>query len=247
MSSKRNLQTVYVPLLSNKPVEENVQVNDLEVNEVHANENQTKVPVSVLNYEMSSEGMDDIDMENDENGETELEVDSDYSEDSMKGVQFDDNEEERSIGANDWFRMPEMGQVETDLNENVMNMKVKHGCNVMSHVKKNLGGNKDYDNAQRKFSNVGETSGVVGRDVANINNMEEEYESEEFDSDVDNIIRIMKQKPSMKGTTRKTYARVLSGNWVMPSNNTHLLWEYSAELRRMGWIETSEVEMASWF
>ncbi|KAJ1415426.1 hypothetical protein SESBI_18120 [Sesbania bispinosa] len=124
---------------------------EVEVNETDVNANQTKVPVSVLNSEKSNEAMNDNEAGIYENCETEAVVDSDSSEDSMRDVHFEDNEEERVIGADDGFTMAGMGHNEAEV-----------------------------DSEFRAEDNAGDASGVADR-------ADEEYESKELESDVENI------------------------------------------------------------
>ncbi|KAJ1410545.1 hypothetical protein SESBI_21859 [Sesbania bispinosa] len=86
-------------------------------------------------------------------------VDSDCSEDSVRDVHFDDSEEERAIGADDGFSMPEVGQVEADLNERVRNAQ-----NDAGYAGERSGVASGNGNA-----NVG---GFAPPDVANMHNME---------------------------------------------------------------------------
>ncbi|KAJ1412172.1 hypothetical protein SESBI_20648 [Sesbania bispinosa] len=88
---------------------------EVEVNETNVNVNQTKVPISVPNFEMGNGAMNDNEAEIHENCETEAEVDSDSSEDSMRDVHFEDSEEERAIGADDGFTMAGMGHNEVEV------------------------------------------------------------------------------------------------------------------------------------
>ncbi|KAJ1388797.1 hypothetical protein SESBI_38781, partial [Sesbania bispinosa] len=101
-------------------------------------------------------------------------VDNDYSEDSVRDVHFDDSEKERAIGAGDGFSIPEVGQAEADLNERVRNAQ-----NHAGYAGERSGVASGNGNA-----NVG---GFAPPDVANMHNMEEEYESEELGSDVESI------------------------------------------------------------
>ncbi|KAJ1428937.1 hypothetical protein SESBI_08653 [Sesbania bispinosa] len=57
-------------------------------------------------------------------------VESDYNEDSMRDVHFDENEEERATRANDGFRIPEVGQVEANLNKKYEEEEEHHRNNV---------------------------------------------------------------------------------------------------------------------
>ncbi|KAJ1428985.1 putative radical SAM protein [Sesbania bispinosa] len=55
--------------------------------------------------------------------EVEAEAESDASEQSIKDVDFDDSEEERALGVDDWFNYGDVGQAEAGLNEKLKNMK----------------------------------------------------------------------------------------------------------------------------
>ncbi|KAJ1387225.1 hypothetical protein SESBI_40138 [Sesbania bispinosa] len=92
---------------------------EVEVNETDVNVNQTEVPVSVPNFEMGNEAMNDNEAEIHENCETEAEVNSDSSEDSMRDVHFEGGEEERAIGADDGFTMVGMGHDEAEVDSDI--------------------------------------------------------------------------------------------------------------------------------
>ncbi|KAJ1431893.1 hypothetical protein SESBI_06867 [Sesbania bispinosa] len=200
---------VQVPLIANKPADDNVQVNEVEndvnqtevevnkvqknvthtevevnegqdnvthteveveVNETDVNANQTEVPVSVPNSEMGNEAMNDNEAGIHENCEIEAVVDSDSSEDSMRDVHFEDGEEERVIGADDGFTMAGMGHNEAEVDSDI---RAEDNAGDASGVADRAG-----DNTLRTF---------VPPEVANMHNIDEEYESEELESDVENI------------------------------------------------------------
>ncbi|KAJ1392282.1 hypothetical protein SESBI_35926 [Sesbania bispinosa] len=253
MSRESNLQFVQVPLISNKPVEENVQVNEVqndvnqtevevnkvqenvthtevevnevqdnvtytevevEVNETYDNGNQTKVPVSVPNSKMGNKAMNDNEAEIHENCETEAVVDSDSSENSMRDVHFEDDEEERAIGADDGFRMAGMGHNEAEIDSDTR--AEDNACDA-SGVDDKAG-----DNTHRSSFNVGDARGTtnvgnfVPPDVANTHNIDKEYES-----DVENIDGdMMRQKQSMKDTTQQPDA-VDANNWGIIAEVVH--------------------------
>ncbi|KAJ1375713.1 hypothetical protein SESBI_50706 [Sesbania bispinosa] len=71
--------------------------------------------------------------------EAEVENDSYGSVDSMRGVHFDDFEEERALGAGDEFNHAYVGQAEAELNKKVNNMKDKHATSVRSPMKRQGG------------------------------------------------------------------------------------------------------------
>ncbi|KAJ1430024.1 hypothetical protein SESBI_08094 [Sesbania bispinosa] len=72
----------------------------------------------------SSEGVRDAGAHNLPNTE-ETYAGNDSSDDSLRGVYFEDSEEERALGADDGFMHPEVGQAEAELNDKVRMMKEK--------------------------------------------------------------------------------------------------------------------------
>ncbi|KAJ1428828.1 hypothetical protein SESBI_08938 [Sesbania bispinosa] len=92
--------------------------------------------------------------------------------DSVKDVHFDDSEEERDLGIDDRFNMPEIGEAETTLNEQVQNIKsvVNEGGNVGGLVPVELvvneGGSAGGNVAAQTVVNEGGSSG--GSETANV-------------------------------------------------------------------------------
>ncbi|KAJ1376008.1 hypothetical protein SESBI_50402 [Sesbania bispinosa] len=153
-------------------VEENVTHTEVEVevNETDVNMNQIEVPGSVPNSEMGNEGMNDNEAGIHENCENEAEVDRDSSDDSMRDVHFEDDEEERAIGADDGFTMGGMDHNEPEVENDD---RAEDNAGDASGVADRAG-----DNTQRTF---------VPPEVADMHNIDEEYESEELESDVESI------------------------------------------------------------
>ncbi|KAJ1386164.1 hypothetical protein SESBI_41082 [Sesbania bispinosa] len=136
---------------------------------------------------------DDVELE-DQNLEETTDVEgaeSDTSEDSVRGIHFDDSEEERVIDTDDGFRHDVVGEAETELNERLNNMNRQAGSNI------NAGGSDSGQNEGRRSRQRGEPSGsrqhgepsvvgLVAPEVANMHTMEEEYDSEELLSGAEN-------------------------------------------------------------
>ncbi|KAJ1428931.1 hypothetical protein SESBI_08647 [Sesbania bispinosa] len=194
VSSVSNVDNVCVPLISDKPrtekgelnVTENVEVNvgeTVQVNEgedVSLNDGEA-VQVSEGDDENThgENTHDDVELNNqnlEENTDVE-EAESDTSEDSVRGIHFDDSEEERVIDTDDGFRHDEVGEAETELNERLNNMKRQAGSNI------NAGGSAIGPNEGRGSRQRGEP---IAPEVENMHAMEEEYDSEELLSGAEN-------------------------------------------------------------
>ncbi|KAJ1392049.1 hypothetical protein SESBI_36120 [Sesbania bispinosa] len=204
VSSVANVDNVCVPLISDNPgtekrelnVTENVEVNVGETVQVNEGEDVSLNDGEALQVNENTHGEnthDDVELNNqnlEENTDVEG-AESDTSEDSMRGIHFDDSEEERVIDTDDGFRHDEVGEAEIELNERLKNMKRQAGSNI------NAGGSATGPNEGRWSRQRGEPSGsrqhgepsvvgLVAPEVANMHAMEDEYDSEELLSGAEN-------------------------------------------------------------
>ncbi|KAJ1385499.1 hypothetical protein SESBI_41623 [Sesbania bispinosa] len=134
--------------------------------------------------------------------------DNESSDESLKDVHFDDSEEERDLGLDDGFDLPEVGEAEASLNKELEKMK-ELAANTQSSVDEagpsqhfhESGPSENFEeNGPSQMVDdglVGDNSahggdspstevsqqGFLPQNVANMHQIDDEYSSEELESD----------------------------------------------------------------
>ncbi|KAJ1376647.1 hypothetical protein SESBI_49702 [Sesbania bispinosa] len=174
---------LFAPIVPKQKEKESARVKEPVLNGVEGS--------CVLNSTISEQpecgGLDNGEAVNVEQNDDVAEERDSSDDDSVKDVHFNDSEEKRDLGIDDGFNMPEMGEVETTLNEQVQNMKVKYvavrvgygspikntkrrsgvnengnaGGNVATEPVVNEGGSAGGNVATEPVVNEGGSSGVV--------------------------------------------------------------------------------------
>ncbi|KAJ1441252.1 hypothetical protein SESBI_01390 [Sesbania bispinosa] len=149
--------------------------------------------VGPIVVDASNEGVRDAEAQNVEYDEVEPDImqnmpntketvaGSESSDDSERGVHFEDSEEERALGADDSFMHPEVGQIEAELNDKVRMMKEKQAGGRGGISKR--GGRGGGQNRGQNYG--GNAEGFAPPDMENMHIMEEDYETEELHNDAE--------------------------------------------------------------
>ncbi|KAJ1386596.1 hypothetical protein SESBI_40646 [Sesbania bispinosa] len=154
---------------------------------------------------------------------------NDSSDDSLRGVHFEDSEEERALGADDGFMHPEVGQAEAELNDKVRMMKEKKGGNIGSPDRETVGETSGRGGRGRRGGRVGvehrgqndggNVETFAPPDMENMHIMEEDYETEELHSDAESSDRDGGPKPRWY---KRTAYELTCGQVIAPINGEQL-------------------------
>ncbi|KAJ1381097.1 hypothetical protein SESBI_45445 [Sesbania bispinosa] len=154
-------------------------------------QNNAAVDVSVVNVEGERQEGDGI-IGNVSAGD---EDENDSSDESLHNVHFDDSEEERDLGSDDGFKLPEVGVADAALNEELQKMKELTGLTEEDNVDES-GPTHNVDEEGARATNAA-TNDVpatievphateaefVQENISNMHQIDDDYSAEELESD----------------------------------------------------------------